>query len=53
MVPVRFRVTLSPAVGREQPLRAHHAQHPRPGNADPVQDPQPRVDLAMALALER
>ena len=52
MAVVRFRVTLPPAVGREQPLRAHHPQHPRPGNADPVEDPQPRVDLAMALALE-
>ena len=31
---------------REQPL-AHHAQHPRPGDSDPVEDPQPRV-LAMA-----
>ena len=37
----------------EQPLGAHHAQHSRPGDPDPVEDPQPRVDLAMALALER
>ena len=50
---VRFHLTLPPAVRREQPLRAHHAQHPRPGDSDPVEDPQPRVDLAMALALER
>ena len=50
---VRFGVTLPAAVGREQPLRAHHAQHPRPGDPHPVEDPQPRVDLAMALALER
>ena len=41
------------AVGREQPLRAPHAQHPRPGAPDPVEDPQPRVDRAMALTLER
>ena len=50
---VRFHLTLPPAVRREQPLRAHHAQHPRPGDSDPVEDPQPRVDLAMALTLER
>ena len=50
---VRFRLTLPPAVGREQALRAHHAQHPRPRDPHPVEDPQPRVDLAMALALER
>ena len=28
-------------------------QDPGPGDADPVQDPQPRVYLPMALALER
>ena len=50
---VHFHLTLPPAVGREQPLRAHQAQHPRPGDPDPVEDPQPRVDLAMALTLER
>ena len=50
---VRFGVTLPAAVGREQPLRAHHAQHPRPGDPHPVEDPQPRVNLAMPLALER
>ena len=34
-------------------MRAHHTQHPRQGDPDPVEDPQPRVDLAMALTLER
>ena len=47
------RIALAPAVGREQPVRAHHAQHSGPGDADPVQDPQPRVHLPMTLALER
>ena len=28
-------------------------KHSRPGDPDPVEDPQPRVDLAMALTLER
>ena len=50
---VRLHLTRPPAGRREQPLRAHHAQHPRPGDSDPVEDPQPRVDRAMALALER
>ena len=54
MVPsVELRIALAPAVGREQPVRAHHAQHSGPGDADPVQDPQPRVHLPMTLALER
>ena len=50
---VELRIALAPAVGREQPVRAHHAQHSGPGDADPVQDPQPRVHLPMTLALER
>ena len=54
MVPsVELRIALAPAVEREQPVRAHHAQHSGPGDADPVQDPQPRVHLPMTLALER
>ena len=54
MVPsVELRIALAPAVGREQPVRAHHAQHSGPSDADPVQDPQPRVHLPMTLALER
>lgn len=32
---VRFRLTVSPAVRREQALRAHHTQHPRPRNSHP------------------
>ena len=27
--------------------------HPRAGDSDPVQDPKPGVDLAMAFAVER
>ena len=50
---VELRIALAPAVGREQPVRAHHALHSGPGDADPVQDPQPRVHLPMTLALER
>ena len=50
---VKLRIALAAAVRREQPVRAHHAQDPGPGDADPVQDPQPRVHLPMALALER
>ena len=34
-------------------MRPHDAQHSGPGDADSVQDPQTRVDLAMALALKR
>ena len=40
------------AVRGEQLVRPHHPQHPRPRDPDPVQD-EPRVDLPMALALER
>ena len=42
-----------PRWGDPQPVRAHHAQHSGPGDADPVQDPQPRMHLPMTLALER
>ena len=47
------RGALAAAVRGEQLVRPHHPQHPRPRDPDPVQDPQPRVDLPMALALER
>ena len=32
-------------------MRPQHPQHPRPRDPDPVQDPQPRVDRPLALAL--
>ena len=47
------RGALAAAVRGEQLVRPHHPQHPRPRDPEPVQDPQPRVDLPMALALER
>lgn len=50
---VHRRGALASAVRGEQPVRPHDPQHPRARDADPVQDPQPRVDLPMALALER
>ena len=34
-------------------MRPHDAQHPRAGDSDPIQDPKPCVDLAMAFAVER
>ena len=49
---VELRIALAATVRRQQPLRSHHAQHLRLGDADPIQEPQPRVDLAVALALE-
>ena len=50
---VAFRIALAPAVGREQPVGSHHAEQPRPGDPNPVDDPQARMHLPMALALER
>ena len=50
---VKLWIALAAAVRRQQPVCAHHAQDPGPGDADPVQDPQPCVHLPMALALER
>ena len=50
---VGLRGALTPAVRGEQSVRPHDAQHPRAGDADPVQDPKPGVDLAMAFAVER
>ena len=47
------RGALAAAVRGEQLVRPQHPQHPRPRDPDPVQDPQPRVDRPMALALER
>ena len=43
---VGLRGALTPAVRGEQSVRPHDAQHPRAGDADPVQDPKPCVDLA-------
>ena len=48
-----LRIALAPAVGREHPVGSHHAEHPRPGDPNPVDDPQARMHLPMALALER
>ena len=48
-----LRGALTPAVRGEQSVRPQDAQHPRAGDADPVQDPKPCVDLAMAFAVER
>ena len=50
---VGLRGALTPAVRGEQSVRPHDAQHPRAGDSDPVQDPKPCVDLAMAFAVER
>ena len=51
--PPVLRGALTPAVRGEQSVRPHDAQHPRAGDSDPVQDPKPCVDLAMAFAVER
>ena len=48
---VGLRGALTPAVRGEQSVRPHDAQHPRAGDSDPVQDPKPCVDLAMAFAV--
>ena len=50
---VGLRGALTPAVRGEQSVRPHDAQHPRAGDSDPIQDPKPGVDLAMAFAVER
>ena len=50
---VEQRIALAPAMGRKESVRSHHAQHTGAGDADPIQYPQPRVHLPMALALER
>ena len=50
---VGLRGALTPAVRGEPSVRPHDAQHPRAGDSDPIQDPKPCGDLAMAFAVAR
>ena len=43
--------TAAAAMGREQIVLAHQAEHPLAGNPDVATDPKPSPDLAVALAL--
>ena len=43
--------TAAAAIGREQIVLAHQAEHPLAGNPDVATDPKPSPDLAVALAL--
>ena len=43
--------TAAAAMGREQVVLAHQAEHPLAGNPDVATDPKPSPDLAVALAL--
>ena len=43
--------TAAAAMGREQIVLAHQAEHPLAGNTDVATDPKPSPDLAVALAL--
>ena len=44
--------TAAAAMGREQIVLAHQAEHPLAGNPDVATDPKPSPDLAVALALQ-